>query len=126
MVIFITEIVYSGFGESQRISLAEHQKVAAASLRHLVQCFGIPLAVHLKGLPADGLGDSLKGSMDRLEGAETVAVEDTVVHLGQVTVEVFGDCEGGLELLECHRGNRLHPPSRNLKHFLQLSTLMLT
>lgn len=107
MVIFITEIVYRGLGESQRISLAEHQKVAAASLGHLVQCFGIPLAVHLKGLPADGLGDSLKGSMNRLEGVETVAVEDAVVHVGQVTVEVFGDCEGGLELLECHRGKSI-------------------
>ena len=120
MVIFITEKVYRGLGESQRISSAEHQKVTATSLGHLVQSLGIPLAVHHKGLPADGLGHRLKGSVDGFEGAETVTVEDTIVHVGQVTVEVLSDCESGLELLECHRGNRLHPPIRNIKHFLPI------
>jgi len=71
----------------------ENQEILSSVLSHLVEGFGIPFTVELKGLPSDGLGHGFQCGVDRLEGGETVSVEDGVIDVGQVTVEVFSDGE---------------------------------
>ena len=85
----------------------ENQEILSSVLSHLVQCFGIPFTIELKGLPSDGLGHGFQCGVNRLEGGETVSVEDGVIDVGQITIEVLGDGEGLLELVKSHCGNIL-------------------
>lgn len=119
-------VLTSGFvGSPQTFSNStQHQEVASSHFSNFVQSFSIPLPVELKRLPPDGLRNCFQRRVHRLKVGQTVTIQNAVVHIRQITVEVFGDGEGVLKLLKCHNEEQSTRLSENVKRLFILFAIL--